>query len=153
MCWSHKKNYVGNLIGDVVFNWRIYIAIYIYYIYICFVLLQQSRVASGRLNPHPWYSGPLFTKWWGILSQIPQTFNTLRPRQDGRHFPDDIFKRIIFSDNVWILTKISLKFFLKGPIHNTPALVLIMVWPIVLTHHSALCRPQATCLHARFYTY
>ena len=26
--------------------------------------------------------------------------NTLRPRQDGRHFPDDIFKCIFLDENV-----------------------------------------------------
>ena len=26
--------------------------------------------------------------------------NTLRPRQDGRHFPDDIFKCIFLNENV-----------------------------------------------------
>ena len=54
--------------------------------------------------------------------------NTLRPRQDGRHFPDDIFKRIFLNENVWILTKISLKFVPMGPIYNIPALVLIISW-------------------------
>ena len=27
-------------------------------------------------------------------------FNTLRPRQNGRHFPDDIFKWIFLNENV-----------------------------------------------------
>ena len=42
--------------------------------------------------------------------------NTLRPRQDGRHFPDDIF----------------IKFIPKGTINNIPALVQITSW----------CRPD-----------
>ena len=54
--------------------------------------------------------------------------NTLRPRQNGRHFTDDIFKRIFFNENVWISIKISLKFVPKGLINNIPALVLIMAW-------------------------
>ena len=29
-------------------------------------------------------------------------FNTLMPRQNGRHFPDDIFKRIFLNQNVRI---------------------------------------------------
>ena len=37
-------------------------------------------------------------------------FNTLRPRQSGRHFPDDILKGIFFNENLWISLKISLKF-------------------------------------------
>ena len=54
--------------------------------------------------------------------------NTLRPRQNGRHFPDDIFKCILFNENVWISLKISLKFAPQGPINNIPALVQIMAW-------------------------
>ena len=29
-----------------------------------------------------------------------QVFNTLRPRQDGRHFPDDILKYIFLNESV-----------------------------------------------------
>ena len=55
-------------------------------------------------------------------------FNTLRPRQNGRHFPDDIFKWIFLNENVWISIKISLKFVPNVPINNIPALVQIMAW-------------------------
>ena len=55
-------------------------------------------------------------------------FNTLRPGQNGRHFPDEIFKCVFLNENVWITTKISLKFVPKGPIDNTPALVQLMAW-------------------------
>ena len=54
--------------------------------------------------------------------------NTLRPKQNGRHFADDIFKWIFLNENVWIPIKISLKFVLQGPINNIPALVQIMAW-------------------------
>ena len=54
--------------------------------------------------------------------------NTLRPRQNGRHLPDDIFKCIFLNENVWISLKISLKFVPRVPINNIPALVLIMAW-------------------------
>ena len=54
--------------------------------------------------------------------------NTSRPRQNGRHFEDDIFKCIFLNENVWIPIKISLKFVPKGPINNVPALVQIMAW-------------------------
>ena len=50
-------------------------------------------------------------------------FNTLRPRQNGRQFPDDTFKRIFLNENVRISIKISLIFVPKGPINNNPALV------------------------------
>ena len=56
------------------------------------------------------------------------SFNTLRPRQNGRRFADDIFKRIFLNENVSILIKISLNFIPKGPINNIPALVQIMAW-------------------------
>ena len=49
--------------------------------------------------------------------------NTLRPRQNGRHFADDILKCIFVNENVWIQIEISLKFIPKGPIDNIPALV------------------------------
>ena len=49
-------------------------------------------------------------------------FNTLRPRQDGRHFPDDTFKRIFLNENIRISIKISLKFAPKGSIKNNQAL-------------------------------
>ena len=50
-------------------------------------------------------------------------FNTLSPRQDGRHFPDDMFKWIFLNENVWILIKISLKCVPEGPINNIQAMV------------------------------
>ena len=54
--------------------------------------------------------------------------NLLRPRQNGRHVPDDIFKCIFLNKNVWILNTIRLKFVPKGPIPNNTALVQIMAW-------------------------
>ena len=55
-------------------------------------------------------------------------FNTLKPRQNGRHFPDYIFKYIFLNENIWIWIKISLKFVSKGSINNIPVLVAIMAW-------------------------
>ena len=54
--------------------------------------------------------------------------NSLKPRQNGRHFADDIFKCIFLNENVWFLKKISLNFVPKGLINNIPALVQIMAW-------------------------
>ena len=53
---------------------------------------------------------------------------TLRPRRNGRHFPDGIFKCILLKENMWISIKIALKFVPKGPINYSPALVQIMAW-------------------------
>ena len=55
--------------------------------------------------------------------------NTLRPKHNGRHFPDDIFKCIFLIENVWISIEISLKFVPTGPISNISALVQKMTSP------------------------
>ena len=49
--------------------------------------------------------------------------NTLRPRQNWRHFADDILKCIFLNENVWIPIEISLKCVPRDPIDNIPALV------------------------------
>ena len=54
--------------------------------------------------------------------------NTMRPRQNGRPFADDTFKRIFLNENIRISIKISLKFVPKGRINNIPALVQVMAW-------------------------
>ena len=81
--------------------------------------------------------------------------NTLRPRQNGRHFPDDIFKWISLNENIWISINISLKLVPRGPINNIPTLVQVMAWrrpgdkpltePIVvrLLTHICVTRPQS----------
>ena len=37
-----------------------------------------------------------------VLLILALIFSTLRPRQNGLHFPDDNFKRIFLNQNVWI---------------------------------------------------
>ena len=71
---------------------------------------------------------------WIILSQggirnTAREVNTLRPRQNGRHFPDDIFKYILLYKNVWISVKISLKFVRKGAADNNRTLV--QIWYVI----------------------
>ena len=63
-----------------------------------------------------------FGNGWDITPIWNVDFNTLRPRQNGRHFADDTFNHIRIS------IKFSLKFVLKGPINNILALVQIMAW-------------------------
>ena len=60
--------------------------------------------------------------------QPPAPFNTLRPRQNGRRFADDTFKRIFLNENVKISIKNLLNFVPKGPFNNNSALVQIMAW-------------------------
>ena len=61
-------------------------------------------------------------------SSLAHSLSTLRPRQNGRHFADAIFKCIFLNENVWIPIKISLKFVPQGPINDIPAMVQIMAW-------------------------
>ena len=85
-------------------------------------LIRRSLWFRPRLNEGPpeLRNGP--GSRWGYL------FEHMRPRQNGRHFPDDIFKWIFLNENVWISINISLKFVPRGPINNIPALVQIMAW-------------------------
>ena len=57
-----------------------------------------------------------------------QCINTLRMRQNGCHFADNVFKSIFLNENVWILIIIALKYVPEGPNNNIPALVQIMAW-------------------------
>ena len=58
-----------------------------------------------------------FLKWitipWANEFFRSSFINTLRPRQNGRHFADDTLRCIFLNENVWILTKISLKIVLR----------------------------------------
>ena len=74
-----------------------------------------------------WGGIPKFT-FSTILRTWHNLVNTLRPRQNGRHFADDNLKCIFLNENAWILIEISLKFVHKGSINNIPALVRIMAW-------------------------
>ena len=90
----------------------------------------------------------------GLKNFAGSVLNTLRSRQNGRHFPDDIFKRIFFNQNFWISIKISLKFIPEVRINNILALIQIMAWrrpgakplsePIMvsLLTHICVTRPQ-----------
>ena len=54
-------------------------------------------------------------------------FNTLKLRQNGRHFPDIIFK-CIFLMKMYEFRLGFLRFVPKVPINNIPSLVQIMTW-------------------------
>ena len=90
----------------------------------------------------------------GTISYYQMGVNTLRPRQNRRHFPNNIFRCIFMNQNVWISIKISLKFVPKAPINNISALVQILAWQqpgdiplsepmmISLLTHICLAQPQ-----------
>ena len=54
--------------------------------------------------------------------------NTLRPRQNDRHFADDIFKCIFLNETALFFAMISLNFVPKGRINKISALVQMMGW-------------------------
>ena len=81
-------------------------------------------IRSGR-HPGDRHRDLCYQQEWGKMAEV---FNTLRPRQNGRHFADDLFKCIFLNENVWIPIEISLKFVPKGSFNNNPALFQIMAW-------------------------
>ena len=64
---------------------------------------------------------------WSLCTWL-RFIKTLRPRQNGRHFPYDIFKCIFLNENVSVSIKFSLKFVHNGSVNNIPVLVQIMAW-------------------------
>ena len=112
--------------------------------------LNEGNMMCIRINYFLTMTWPLIG-WAQILYKL---FNTLRPRQNGRHFPDGTFKRIFLNENARVTIEIWLKFIPKGPINNIPAFVQIMAWrrpgdkplsePIAvrLPTHICVTRPQ-----------
>ena len=86
--------------------------------YICWRKEATCELSSRKLNQlHPYNQ---------------TIFNTLRrPRQNGRHFRDDILKWFVVDVNAWISIKISLKFVSRGPNNNMPALVHMAIWRLL----------------------
>ena len=86
--------------------------------------------------------------------------NSLRPRQNGRHFTDDVFKCIFLNENVWISPKISLMLVPKVRHNNISALGQIMAWhrsgdkplsePMIVSLLTYICvtRPQWVNMHS-----
>ena len=60
---------------------------------------------------------------WQNRGCVSALINTLRQRQHGCHFADDIFWCIFVNEKFGILIKISLKFVPKSLSYNNPALV------------------------------
>ena len=100
--------------------------------------LGIEQVISHYMNQLGWSSIMLFG-----VSRL-QWVNTLRPKQNGRLFADNIFKCIFLNENVGISINSSLKFVPKGPINNNPALVQIMAWR--RQGDKPLSEPMMVCL-------
>ena len=63
-----------------------------------------------------------------ILRFIHTKTYTLRLRQNGQQFADDIFKYIFLNENVLIPIRISLTFVPRSLVDNYSALVQVMAW-------------------------
>ena len=123
-------------------------------ILVIFHLTIISMCIDGILNSYCLCCLPAWITMFCCQEFIWEFVNTLRPRQNGRHFSDNNLKPIFLNENVWISIKISLKFVPRGPINNIPALVQIMVWRrpgdkplsepmmIRLLTHICVTRPQ-----------
>ena len=116
----------------------------------CVISFSGYQSVFDRWIMNEWLAH--WTQQW--VANVYMRFNTLRPRQDGGHFPDDVFKCIFMNENAWISIKISLRFVPKGPINNIAALIQIMTWrppgdkllsePMIvkLPTHICVTRPQ-----------
>ena len=118
-----------------------------------------TDIGSNKAWIRRWISSYILVKQFDIITHPCPNFNdslvnTLRSRQDGRYFADDIFKCIFFNENGCILINFSLKYVRKGSIDNNPPLVQIMAWRrsgakslsepmmIILPTHICVTRPQ-----------
>ena len=65
-----------------------------YWPFTCWYLLSRIK---------PYFSFQFFSTYFHFLNtEMMQVVNTLRPRQNRRHFADHIFKCIFVNENVWI---------------------------------------------------
>ena len=89
-----------------------------------------TKTSSEFFNYLPWGNRITYATTGSkvIQFQSVQWFNTLRPRQNGRHFADDHLKRIFLNETLRIAINISLKFVPKGQINNISPLDQIMAW-------------------------
>ena len=125
------------------------INIYLYFLSFLEIQVLRVVVTSHKRGQEVVYI--LHSISWLLMAW---QLNTLRPRQYGRHFPDDIFKRICLNENISISPKISLKFVPKVQFNNIPALLQIMAWRrtgdkplsesmmVSLLMHICVTRPQ-----------
>ena len=86
-------------------------------------LVCQSRVYGILIRIcllAPVFMRPPLITWYTRCFWLANMFgfNTLRLRQNGRHFVADFFKRIFLNENVWIFINVITKFNPKSPIDN-----------------------------------
>ena len=91
-------------------------------------LVWQLLIHSGSFS---WTEA--LEVYQGLISLLP-----LPVDKNGHHFAD-IFKYIFMNKKFCILIQISLKFVLKGPINNNPALIRLMAWRRIGVNIGAIC--------------
>ena len=67
-------------------------------------------------------------QWWLVYWRIYASLWHTEAKANGHHFAIDVFKCLLFNENLRILIKDFTGLFPKGPIDNNPALVWIMDW-------------------------
>ena len=103
-------------------------------------LMANTKIHVNVIGEFLWYINPYLAvslalghtiapvsvkQFWRIWVKS-TGINSSPPRQNGRHFADDLFRCIFVNEKFCILIKISLKFVPKRPIDNNSALVWIM---------------------------
>ena len=88
-------------------------------IHVCCIYYLSKQ---GRVIPVVW-GAPTKDE-----SQLCLQLTHLPTGQNGRHFADNMFKRIFLNENIWMSNEISLKYVPWDVIDRMPALVQIMAW-------------------------
>ena len=105
---THQQTY--NLVTELGIYWG--------WNYLCnSALLFRSR-----------FTGMLIAGVLNSTCPLLDLLDNLTNGQNGRHFADDIFRRIFLNEKFSILIRILLKFVHKGPIDNKWALIQVMAW-------------------------
>ena len=92
----------------------------------CWISIQILLIHGVHQGLNDDKSGRRFKNAYALINL--GALNTLRPRQNGCHFPDDIFWCIFLNANVWTSNKFSLNFVARCPTNNIPGLVQIKAW-------------------------
>ena len=101
--------------------------IYMYHTYISYIYIYEIQTWSSLCQEMPSHL-TVPGHQYDVISCYLVALSTLRPRQNGRRFAEDTFKRVFLNENIRISITISLKFVPKVLINNIPALVQIMAW-------------------------
>ena len=122
MHYDRKNGLAWNYYLNDLFN--------VVFLNLCIILCTNTSNASNDAYISPsLYPISVTAYWKAQMFKPPVTYISIvaadgltlrRPRQNGRHFPDDISKWIFLNENVWILIHISLIFVPMGPISNIP---------------------------------